>query len=78
MSFSSFFRREIHNQQHWLDMTKKSQNGYKAKKLWSPKHYKHVTPCKNTFSLFLTQIRRCFVLNSVRFKVCIRILLVVL
>ena len=52
MSFSSFFRREIHNQQHWLDMNKKSQNGYKAKKLWAPKHYKHATPCKNTFSLF--------------------------
>ena len=37
MSFSSFFRREIHNQQHWLDMSKKSQNGHKAKKILVPK-----------------------------------------
>lgn len=33
MRFSSFFRRKIHNQQHWLDMNKKSQNGYNANKL---------------------------------------------
>ena len=63
MSFSSFFRRDIHNQQHWLDMNKKSQNCYKAKKLWAPKHYKHVTPCKNTFRLFPRRITMRFAVS---------------
>ena len=58
MRFSSFFRHKIHNQQHSLrlDMNKKSQNGCKAntlhpKNCGPPKHYKHVTPCKNIFRL---------------------------
>ena len=59
MRFSSFVRRKIHNQQHSLrlDMNKKSQNGSARqihctqKTCGPPKHYKHVTPCKNIFRL---------------------------
>ena len=51
MCFRQFFRRKIHNQQHLLDMNKKSQNGYKANTLHpkncGPQNNKHVTPCKN-------------------------------
>ena len=67
MRFSSFFRRKIHNQHHSLrlGMNKKSQNGGEANRLHPkncgpPKHYKHVTPCKNILRLSARRITTRF------------------